>query len=153
MSLTKHEPTKFIRKMQSELNDYFKLNGYRMVPSLFDQPSSLLSSDWFPTVDVKENRKQFVISVEVPGVDPKDIEVTAENDCLLIKGERKEEKIEEDEGHHLRECSYGMFERRLRMPETADLKKIAAKAKHGVLNITIAKKKGVKPNLVKIQSS
>ena len=153
MNLSKYEPAKFMHKMQSDLEDFFKLNGYRMVPSLFDQPRSSFSGDWWPTIDVKESRKQFTITVEVPGIDPKDIEVTTEDDCLLIKGERKEEKIEDDEGHHLKECSYGMFERCLRMPATADLGKISAKGKHGVLNIVIAKKKGAKSNRIKIQSS
>lgn len=153
MSLTKYEPTNFMRKMQSDLDDFFNLSGYRMVPSLFDQPTPSFTGDWRPTIDVKESKKQFTVTVEVPGVDPKDIEVTTEDDCLLIKGERKEEKVEEDEGHHLKECSYGMFERRLRMPVTADLGKVSAKGKHGVLNIAIAKKKGAKTNRIKIQSS
>lgn len=153
MGLLKYEPTKFIHKMQSDLDSFFKLNGRRMVPSLFDQPAPPLSGDWWPTVDVKESRKQFTITVEVPGVDPKDIEVKAEDDCLFVKGERKEERVEEDEGHHLKECSYGLFERRLRMPAAADLTKVSAKGKHGVLNITIAKKKGAKTNRIKIQSS
>lgn len=152
MSLKKYEPENFFNKMQSEFSEFFKLNGYRMVPNLFEEPASSFSGEWLPMVDIKESKKQLVFKVEVPGVDPKDIEVSTENGCLIVQGERSEEKVEEDEGHHLKECSYGMFERRFRLPENADLKKISAKGKHGVLNITVPKSRAQKSNRIEIKS-
>ena len=152
MSLKKNEPASFLNKIQADLNDYFKLNGHRMVPSLFEQPASSFSTEWLPSVDVKEGRKAYTVSVDVPGVDPKDIEVSMDNGCLVIKGERKDKKVEDDENHHLEECFHGMFERRFRMPETADPKKISANEKHGVLKIVIGKTKASKPNRIKVES-
>ena len=102
--------------------------------------SSSFSTEWLPSVDVKEGKKAYTISVDVPGVDPKDIEVSMDNGCLVIKGERKDKKVEDDESHHLEECFHGTFERRFRMPETADSNKISANEKRGVLKIVIGKK-------------
>ena len=152
MSLANYEPVNFINRMQSDLNDFYKLNGKRLVPSIFDHSTTLLSSEWMPSVDIKENRKQFVVTVDVPGVNSNDIEVSMENACLSIKGERKVEKEETDENHRRRECSYGAFERRFSMPDTADAERVTAKQKDGVLTITVAKKKAAKPRSIEIES-
>lgn len=141
MSLIQYEPVNFLTQMQRDLNDFFKLNGNRRAPALFEPLSASFIGEWLPTADIKENDKQYTINVDVPGVDPKDIEVFMEDGCLVVKGERQEEKEEKDESHYLKENSYGLFERRFRMPESADAKHIKAKNKNGVLNITIAKSK------------
>jgi len=93
----------------------------------------------FPAVEMKETAKTFKLSVEVPGVEAKDVEVTIDNGALVIRGEKKEEREEEEKGYHYSERSYGSFERRIELPASADAEKIKAKAKHGVLQITIAK--------------
>ena len=84
---------------------------------------------------------RFLIKVDVPGIDPKNLEVTMENGVLSISGERKSEKESGDENHRLRECAYGAFERRFSLPTTADESKVSAKSSHGVLAITIGKKR------------
>ena len=154
MSLSKYEPASFLNKMQADLDDYYKLNGRRMTPSLFEHPVSPFSTDWLPRVNLKESKKAYTISVDVPGVDPKDIEVSMDDGCLVISGERRDEKVEQDENHHLEECFHGIFERRFRMPETVDTKKISAKEKHGVLKIVIGKTKtkASKPDRIEIKS-
>ena len=152
MLLTKYEPVNFLNRMQSDLNDFFRVNGNSRMPSLFDDNNELLSAEWIPSVDVKENGKQFTITADVPGVDPKDIEVSMENGFLSIKGERKEEKEETKDDRRIKECSYGSFERRFSMPDTADADRVTAKNKNGVLTVTIAKKQAAKPKLIEIQS-
>lgn len=150
--LTKYEPMNFLNRMQADLNDFFRTNGNRLEPAWFDDTQPLLSADWVPSVDLKENDKQFVINVDVPGVDPKDIEVSMENGFLSIKGERKQENEEEKDNIRVQECFYGNFERRFRMPDTADANQIKAKNNHGTLAITIAKKAGAKPRRIEISS-
>lgn len=93
----------------------------------------------FPAVEMKETAKAFKLSVEVPGVEAKDVEVTVENGALVIKGEKNEERDEEEKGYSFSERSYGSFERRIELPPSADHEKIKAKAKDGVLKITIPK--------------
>ncbi len=152
MLLSKYEPVHFLNRMQSDLNDFFRMNGNTRLPSIFDDNSDLLSAEWIPSVDVKENSKQFTITVDVPGVDPKDIQVSMENGYLSIKGERKEEKEQTKDDRKIKECSYGSFERRFSMPDTANAERVTAKNKNGVLTVTIAKKKATKPKLIEIKS-
>lgn len=152
MALPAKKPVDLLSRIQSDLNDFFKLQGKGFLPSIFEEPDVFSFKDWAPSVDIKENRKQFSVTVDVPGIDPKDIEVSMENGCLSIRGERKEEREKVDDNHRLKECSYGSFERSFRLPETADANKISAKGKHGVLAITIGKKKATKPRAIKIES-
>ncbi|MDP1930737.1 MAG: Hsp20/alpha crystallin family protein [Gammaproteobacteria bacterium] len=153
MSLMRHEPFKFLRRIQSDLNDYFKGSGYHQVPDLFDHATpSLFSGDWSPTVNIREEESGFVIEADIPGVDPKDVQVYMDRGSLCIKGERHEERKEKKSGYKLQESAHGTFERRFLMPETADASNITAKGRHGILTVTIAKKPANKPQLIKVES-
>jgi HSP20 family protein len=72
-----------------------------------------------PAVEMTETEKSYKISVEVPGMEASDIEVGVEDDMLVISGEKKEEREENEEGYSLSERSYGAFERRIELPPTA----------------------------------
>ena len=151
--MTRNNPqqSSMMTRLQSNLADLYKQFGARNSPTVFDDPTSFAFSDWIPTVDIKENRKRFVITVDVPGVDPKDIEVKMENGCLSISAERKQQREESDDTHRLLECSYGAFERRIRLPDTADESKVSAKNLHGVLTVTINKRRARKKAANKIR--
>jgi HSP20 family protein len=98
-----------------------------------------LTSAWAPAVDIKEDPDKFFVNVDVPGVDPKDIEVTLENGVLTISGSREEEKKEEKEGYSRVERMSGKFFRRFMLPESVDEGKVSARTDKGVLHITIPK--------------
>jgi HSP20 family protein len=110
MSLVRYEPWSLLNQLSKELDRSFRGN----------ENSDVATSDWTPAVDIKEQDDAFVIVADIPGVDPKDIEVHMENGVLSIKGERESEKKEEKEGYKRVERSYGSFYRRFSMPETAD---------------------------------
>ena len=93
-----------------------------------------------PRLDISEGRKSYTVRMEVPGVEKGDITLQIENGTLFVRGEKKQEKEESDEGYHCVERSYGVFERMLSLPETADPDEIDARFKNGVLKITIAKR-------------
>jgi HSP20 family protein len=114
--------------------------------------SSVATSDWVPAVDIKEEKDSFVIIADIPGVDPKDIEVHMENGMLTIKGEKESEKKEEREGYKRVERSYGSFYRRFSLPDTADAEKISAKSNNGVLEVTIGKQEQVQPRKISVDS-
>lgn len=96
-------------------------------------------SDWQPKVDVIEENKQFVIKVDVPGVDPKNVEVNFDRNALTIKGE-KDVESEEKKGNFIRyERSKGSFYRRIVLPDVIDESGIVAKGKNGVLIVTVPK--------------
>jgi HSP20 family protein len=114
-----------------------------------DESSSAVS-EWTPAVDIQETDSQFLIQADIPGVDPKDIEVHMENGQLTIRGERESERKEEKEGYKRVERVSGSFYRRFTLPDTADAEKIAAKSKNGVLEITIPKKAAEQPRRISI---
>ena len=132
------------------MNQFLKVSDW--MPNLFDEGSRIATSQWMPTVDIKENDKQFTITADIPGVEPKDIEVTMENGMLSIRGERKTEKKDEENGYRRVERSYGSFHRRFSLPETADSEHVSAKGKNGVLEITVVKRESSKAKKIEVKS-
>ncbi|GAA0280889.1 Hsp20/alpha crystallin family protein [Alteraurantiacibacter aestuarii] len=104
-------------------------------------PARFTASLPVPAVGMTENKKGYKVSVEVPGIEPEAIELQVEKDMLIIKGEKTEEREEEERDYALSERSYGAFERRIAMPADAMADKIEAKAKNGVLEISIPRDK------------
>ena len=111
------------------------------------------AADWIPSVDVKEEAERFVIHADVPGVDPKDIEVSMEEGILTLSGERKTEKREEGEGWTRVERLSGKFLRRFTLPETADAEGISAHGQNGVLEIIIPKQAKPAPRKIAVKVS
>ena len=102
--------------------------------------SNVVTSQWAPRVDIKEEDQRFVIYADVPGVDPANIEVNMEKGILTIKGERVVEKNEQSGRFTRVERAHGSFHRRFALPDSADADNISAIGKHGVLEIVIPKK-------------
>jgi len=140
VTLTKYEPWNLLGQMRREMD--------RAMDARTSEGSSMATSEWVPAVDIKEEEDSFVIIADIPGVDPKDIEVHMENGMLTIKGEKESEKKEEREGYKRVERSYGSFYRRFGLPDTADAGKITAKSNHGVLEVRIGKQEQVKPRKI-----
>lgn len=93
-----------------------------------------------PTVDISATDTEYTISVEVPGVEDKDVKIEVAKNNLIISGEKTQEKEEKDKNFYRMERCYGSFRRVLSLPEDADQDKIKAKFKKGVLNLTIPRK-------------
>lgn len=109
------------------------------------------STDWVPSVDVKEEAERFLIHADVPGVDPKDIEISMEDGVLTLSGERKSESREEGEGWTRVERRSGRFQRRFTLPETADAEGISAQGSNGVLEIVIPKIAKAQPKRITVK--
>ena len=95
--------------------------------------------EWAPSLDLSETKEDLLVKAEVPGMDPKDIEISLQEDLLTIKGEKKQEKEEKDERHHRVERTYGAFTRSVRLPVRVDGSKVKATFKQGLLTITLPK--------------
>ena len=142
MTLVRYDPWNIFDQLRKEMD--------RAVTREGDESGSVVTSDWSPAVDIKEDENGFTIVADIPGVDPKDIDVHMENGMLTIKGERESEKKEEQEGYKRIERSYGSFYRRFSMPDSADADKIKAESKNGVLQITIPKQEKVQPRKISV---
>ncbi|MCT8997578.1 Hsp20/alpha crystallin family protein [Chelativorans intermedius] len=92
-----------------------------------------------PRTDISETEKEVEVSVELPGMDEKDIEVSLTDDVLTIRGEKKNEREEKKKGYYLSERSYGSFYRSIPLPAGVDPEKADARFKSGVLTITLPK--------------
>ncbi len=92
-----------------------------------------------PVVDVIETEKGYEVIAELPGMDEKNIEVKIANGILTIKGEKQDEKEEKKKDYHVRERSFGSFERTFQVPDGVDLDKVEASFKKGVLTVTLPK--------------
>ena len=147
MLLTRYEPWSAMRHLQNEMSRVF--DSAAVVGA--EDGSNVATSRWTPAVDVREDAERFVITADVPGVDPEDIEVTMESGVLTIKGERKlEAKDEGGNGYRRVERVYGNFYRRFTLPDTADAEAISANGRHGVLEVVIPKRAALQPKRIAV---
>ncbi|MDR4506979.1 MAG: Hsp20/alpha crystallin family protein [Candidatus Brocadiaceae bacterium] len=102
-------------------------------------------------VNVSETSDKIIVEAEVPGIDPKEIDISIQGENLVIKGEKKEEKEEKGKNFHRVESSYGSVFRSIALPASVDMDKITAESKHGVLKITLQKKEKAKPRQIKVE--
>lgn len=125
----------------------------------FDQLSStrgnggetMTVADWIPNVDVTEDDKEYLIKVEIPEVDKKDVKVNVQEGMLTIQGERKKEKEEKGKRYHRMERVYGTFVRSFTLPEDVDEEKIEAEFKDGMLMVRLPKSEKAKPKKLEVK--
>ncbi len=145
MALTPYDPFALINQLQKEMNRLFDA---RLVGEATEQ-SAAATSDWVPLVDIREEQDRFVIEADVPGVDPKDIEVTMENGVLTIRGQRPAPA--EEAQYKRRERPFGTFYRRFMLPDTADAEAVSATGRHGVLQVVIPKRRQAQPRRIAVE--
>jgi len=145
MAIIRWDPFRDMVTLREKMN--------RMFEDVFagrSEDKDLTASTWAPAVDIFETESELVMTVEVPGIDEKDIEIKIEDNTLTLKGERKFEKETKEENYHRIERSYGSFYRAFTLPNSIDPDKIQAEHENGVLKITMAKRLELKPRKVKI---
>lgn len=147
MTIKRYQPWYAASGLQDEIKQVFD----RFLGAEETDQSDVVTSQWAPRVDIREEEKRFVIYADIPGVDPADIEVHMEKGTLSIKGERTKEQSESDDGKFTRvERSHGVFYRRFALPDSADADNISATGRHGVLEIVIPKKPETTPRRISI---
>jgi HSP20 family protein len=92
-----------------------------------------------PAVEISEDAQAYKITAELPGLEPKDIDVSMSDNMLTLKGEKRAEKEEKDKNYYLSERSYGSFQRSFSVPDGVDRDKVAADFTQGVLTVTLPK--------------
>lgn len=107
-------------------------------------------SEFFPAVDVVEEKEAIVVRAEVPGIKREEIDVSLDGNILTLKGQRKLEKEEEGKRYHRVERDYGAFVRHFQLPTTVEPDKIEAKLAEGILTLRIPKKELVKARKINV---
>ena len=147
MTFTRNNPFVVRQGVQDEIRHVFD----RIFGDIDGDQSNIVTSQWAPRVDIREDDERFVIFVDVPGVDPKDVEIHMDKGILTIKGERVGAVKEENKRYSRIERSHGLFHRRFALPDSADADGITASGKHGVLEIGIPKKARTQPRRIQVQ--
>lgn len=148
--LKKWDPIKELSGIQRDMDDLFR----RVFGGL--TPTSLLRreafrGEWYPAIDCYMKNNQFIVHADLPGVNPKDVDISLTGNVLTIRGERKSEVEEKKEGYLFHETSFGTFERVLTLPEGIDVSKVKATYKNGVLELTMPAKAEALPKKVNIE--
>ena len=113
---------------------------------LFETPALT----WSPALDVQEDKDNYTVRVEVPGLKREDIEVSLNDGSLVISGERKTETVQEGAAVHRQERCYGKFSRVLALPKTVAAGHVKAAYKDGILTVTLPKAEEAKPRQIDV---
>ena len=147
MAIVRYDPWALLNQVQKEMNKMFESRFGELQTG---DNSSVVTSSWTPAVDIKEEEKRFVLYADLPGIEPKDIEITMEQGVLTIKGERPAPKDEDYANFKRVERAYGTFYRRFSLPDSANPEGIQASGKSGVLEISIPKHERVQPRKISV---
>ncbi|HEX2027857.1 MAG TPA: Hsp20/alpha crystallin family protein [Nitriliruptorales bacterium] len=145
--LSRYYPSRELSGLQDEMERLFR--------SFFGgEPSSPSTAGaWSPPLDVEETDEHFVLHVELPGMDPQDVDITLEESVLTISGERRFYRETDSEGFRRVERRFGRFHRAVRLPDRVTGEKVEAHYKDGVLTITVPKAEEAKPRRIEVRGS
>jgi HSP20 family protein len=145
MAMTRWDPFRDLMGIQTELN--------RLFGRTYAGGESAASGAWMPALDIYEGKDKYVITVELPGVEPADVDISVEDSTLTIRGERKfYQEVDEDSFHRV-ERRYGAFSRSLALPQTANTDAIEASFDRGVLTIEVPKAEEAKPKKITVKAT
>ena len=133
MNLVSYQPWSLMDRWRQEIDELFARSSDASHPALSD------SAAWRPSVDLLEENDRFILRADVPGVAAKDIEVSAEDGTLTVRGERPLRERVSGEGFEHIERAAGTFLRRFTLPDSARAEAIKARYADGVLEIEIPK--------------
>jgi HSP20 family protein len=144
MTVLRYEPWSLVNRLHRHFDEAFSGTA---------DAADSAGAWWIPQVDVHEEPERFAVLVDVPGVEPKDIEITAEKGVLTVRGERRAHGEEESGAYRRLERRSGKFLRRFTLPDSANLDAISAKHTHGVLEVTIPKQAKLQPRRIEVAAA
>ncbi len=139
--LTRLNRASFFPYFQDEIN--------RMLDNFWHKNS--FGMEWSPDIDIAETDNDIIVKAEIPGVDPKDIDISIMGDTLTIKGKKQKEKEEAGETYYRVERSSGSFTRTIDLPSKVMTDKVEAKEHLGVLEITLPKMEVAKTKKITVK--
>ncbi|HJR18651.1 MAG TPA: Hsp20/alpha crystallin family protein [Actinomycetota bacterium] len=146
--LVRWDPFRDLVSIQDELSRLF---GRTYGGSEALRPSA--GGVWMPSMDVYETEDKIVAKLELPGIDPNNVDVSVEDSTLTISGAREFSDEVKEESYHRVERRYGSFTRAIALPQTADTENVNANFDKGVLTIEVAKVAKAKPKKIQVKAS
>ncbi|MCP4230828.1 MAG: Hsp20/alpha crystallin family protein, partial [bacterium] len=144
MAIVRWSPFRDMMRLRTDMDHFFD----EMVPR---REGETEGGVWLPALDVSETEDEIRVKVEIPGVEKDDINLSINDNVLIIKGEKNMKKEVEGEDFHRIERVYGNFYRAIELPVLVDADKISAAFKNGILNIVLPKADEVKPKEIAIE--
>lgn len=132
---------------EKNLNQFFR--GRRCVPASRCSTEEPEVRTWAPSADISESDSDLVFTLDVPGLEKEELNISVDNGVLTVTGERKLEEVETHDRHRV-ERWYGKIQRSFRLPRTVDAEKITATLKNGVLTLVVPKKEEAKPREIPV---
>ena len=139
----RYNPWAGLSRLQRQMSEMFD--------QLADTDESVPSVSWMPRVEISEHSDNYMLSVELPGIDKQDVHVEVENNTLTISGDKQSDVENKDQNYHLRERTYGKFSRSFELPARIEANNIEAKYTNGVLNLSIPKAEEAKPKQIEVK--
>ena len=118
----------------------------------FSRESSTHEHHWNPSLDLVETEASLVAEVEVPGINPDDINISVTADMLTVTGEKKQETGEQGKNYHFMERAYGRFSRSIPLPTAVNPDRVEARYKDGILTITMGKSGAAKSKRIEVKT-
>jgi HSP20 family protein len=144
MAITRYDPFRDLLTFSDQLN-----RAFGQFTPISRRQEELGATGW-PAVNIYEDSEGLTLSAELPGVDPKAVDVRLENNTLTVSGERKLDKEETRDNYHRIESWQGTFSRSFSLPPTLDTEKVKAEHKNGLLRVFLPRKETSKPKQIKV---
>lgn len=149
MTIVRWEPFRDLVSIQDRMNRLFD-DAFRAPRAGAATEDWALGGSWAPLVDIYEHDGNIVLKAELPGVEPKDVDICVENNVLTLRGERRVDSEVKREQYHRVERAYGTFSRSFTLPAVVDTEKIKAEYKDGMLQVTLPTREEAKPKQISI---
>ncbi|MGC8517087.1 MAG: Hsp20/alpha crystallin family protein [Steroidobacteraceae bacterium] len=145
MTVVRYQPWTIIDSLQRQLDQAFSTGT--------EESDAAADVAWIPPVDIYEEADRYVVVADIPGVEPKDIRITADKGLLTIRGEKRSREAPQSNARQRLERHAGVFLRTFTLPEGTDTDRIAAKQTHGVLEVVIPKQPQVQPRSIEVRAA
>ena len=147
-SVTRWDPFRDLLAIQDEMNTLFnRAYGEREQ----GEGAGPRARAWAPALDISEQKDAYVVSVELPGIKPEQIDITLEDGLLTLSGERSFQQESSEQQFHRVERRYGSFRRSITLPSQVQANAIEAHFEDGVLTVRVPKAEEAKPKKIQVQ--
>jgi HSP20 family protein len=148
-TMTRWDPFQDLRSAQDEMAQMSPMLAHAL--GLRTQQGSATATAWAPALDISERKDAYLVTVELPGLKPEDLDITMEDGLLTIQGERQFTSESSEQQFHRVERRYGAFRRSITLPAHVTAEGIQASFEDGVLQILVPKAEEAKPKRIQVR--
>src|ERR671919_2328532 len=149
--MTRWDPFQDLRSAQDEMAQMSPMLAHALGLHAQQGSGRATSMAWAPVLDISERKDAYLVTVELPGVEADDLQITLEDGLLTIQGERQFTQESSEQQFHRIERRYGAFRRSITLPAQVQAEQIEATFDNGVLQIVVPKAEEAKPKRIQVR--